>query len=77
MGKKAAVGRETLPIPDRPQVGLVTYDAKDPRFANAYILRIPGAGNPFPLAEDEWQAVADRLPKARRKRSQPPKRRRG
>ena len=24
------VGREILPIPDRPHVGLVTYDAKDP-----------------------------------------------
>jgi predicted RNA-binding protein with PUA-like domain len=50
---------------------------EDPRFANAYILRVPGAGNPFPLTEDEWQAVASRLPKARRKRSQPSKGRRG
>ncbi len=24
------LGRETLPIPDRPHMGLVTYDAKDP-----------------------------------------------
>jgi arylsulfatase A-like enzyme len=30
MGQDGSVGRETLPIPDRPQVGLVTYDAKDP-----------------------------------------------
>jgi arylsulfatase A-like enzyme len=30
MGQNGSVGRETLPIPDRQQVGLVTYDAKDP-----------------------------------------------
>jgi arylsulfatase len=30
MGQDGSVGRETLPIPDRPHVGLVTYDAKDP-----------------------------------------------
>jgi arylsulfatase A-like enzyme len=30
MGQDGSVGREVLPIPDRQQVGLVTYDAKDP-----------------------------------------------
>src|SRR5215207_3633851 len=30
MGQDGSVGRETLPIPHRSQVGLVTYDAKDP-----------------------------------------------
>ena len=30
MGQDGSVGRETLPIPHRQQVGLVTYDAKDP-----------------------------------------------
>jgi arylsulfatase A-like enzyme len=30
MAKDASVGREVLPIPDRPHTGLVTYDAKDP-----------------------------------------------
>ena len=30
MAQEASVGREVLPIPDQQQVGLVTYDAKDP-----------------------------------------------
>ena len=30
MGQNGSVGRETLPIPDRPHIGLITYDAKDP-----------------------------------------------
>jgi arylsulfatase len=30
MTQDGAVGREVLPIPDRPYAGLVTYDAKDP-----------------------------------------------
>jgi Sulfatase len=30
MGQDGSIGRETLPIPDRPHVGLTTYDAKDP-----------------------------------------------
>jgi arylsulfatase A-like enzyme len=30
MGQDGSVGRETLPIPHRQQVGLVTYDANDP-----------------------------------------------
>jgi arylsulfatase A-like enzyme len=30
MGQYGSVGRETLPIPDRPHVGSITYDAKDP-----------------------------------------------
>ena len=28
--ERDGLGREILPIPDRPHVGLVTYDAKDP-----------------------------------------------
>jgi hypothetical protein len=34
----------------------------DPRFSQALILRMPGGGNPFPLEEEEWKAIADRLP---------------
>jgi len=47
MGQDGSVGRETLPIPDRPQVGLVTYDAKDPatKFPAIEPLR-PPAGAP-------------------------------
>ncbi|HEV2919458.1 MAG TPA: arylsulfatase, partial [Actinomycetota bacterium] len=30
MGQDDSIGREVLPIPERPHVGLVTYDAKDP-----------------------------------------------
>jgi hypothetical protein len=29
-GGRDNIGREHLPIPDRPFAGLVTYDAKDP-----------------------------------------------
>jgi hypothetical protein len=41
------MGREVLPIPDRPHVGLVTYDAKDPatKFPPIEPLR-PPAGAP-------------------------------
>jgi arylsulfatase len=47
MGQDAWVGRETLPIPDRPQVGLVTYDAKDPDTAFPPIEPLrPPAGAP-------------------------------
>jgi arylsulfatase A-like enzyme len=47
MGQDSSVGRETLPIPHRPQVGLVTYDAKDPAtsFPRIEPLR-PPAGAP-------------------------------
>jgi arylsulfatase len=47
MGQDASVGRETLPIPDRPHIGLVTYDAKDPatKFPPIEPLR-PPAGAP-------------------------------
>jgi hypothetical protein len=40
-------GRESLPIPDRPHIGLVTYDAKDPdtKFPPIEPLR-PPAGAP-------------------------------
>ena len=30
MAAKTHIGREVLPIPDRPYLGHVTYDAKDP-----------------------------------------------
>ena len=30
MSEQGAIQRAILPIPDRPHVGLVTYDAKDP-----------------------------------------------
>ena len=30
MAQSGSGGRESLPIPDRPHIGLVTYDAKDP-----------------------------------------------
>jgi hypothetical protein len=30
MTENGTVGREILPIPDRPYAGLVTYDAEDP-----------------------------------------------
>src|SRR5215217_5093823 len=30
MEREPATGRSNLPIPERPHVGLVTYDAKDP-----------------------------------------------
>jgi hypothetical protein len=45
MAQDASVGREVLPIPDRPQVGLVTYDAKDPatKFPPIEPLRPPRA----------------------------------
>src|SRR5215218_9135940 len=44
MAKDASVGREVLPIPDRPHIGLVTYDAKDPdtSFPPIEPLRPPG-----------------------------------
>jgi arylsulfatase A-like enzyme len=47
MGQNGSVGRETLPIPDRPHIGLVTYDAKDPatKFPPIEPLR-PPAGAP-------------------------------
>jgi EVE domain len=34
----------------------------DPRFAHALILRMAGGRNPFPLEEDEWAAITDRVP---------------
>ena len=30
MAERDEIQRQVLPIPDRPHVGLVTYDAKDP-----------------------------------------------
>jgi arylsulfatase len=47
MGQDSSVGRETLPIPDRPPVGLVTYDAKDPATSFPPIAPLrPPAGAP-------------------------------
>src|SRR5215217_5461763 len=47
MAQGGSGARESLPIPDRPQVGLVTYDAKDPdtKFPPIEPLR-PPAGAP-------------------------------
>lgn len=36
--------------------------AKDTRFVNALILRMPGGRNPFPLTEEEWHAIISRRP---------------
>ena len=50
------VGRESLPIPDRPRTGLVTYDAKDPdtSFPPIEPLRPPtGAPNVFIVLIDD------------------------
>jgi arylsulfatase len=47
MGQNGSVGRETLPIPDRPHIGLITYDAKDPETAFPPIEPLrPPAGAP-------------------------------
>jgi arylsulfatase A-like enzyme len=56
MGQDGPVGRETLPIPHRPQVGLVTYDAKDPatKFPPIEPLRPPpGAPNVLVVLLDD------------------------
>jgi arylsulfatase A-like enzyme len=47
MAQASSGGRESLPIPDRPHIGLVTYDAKDPdtKFPPIEPLR-PPAGAP-------------------------------
>jgi len=50
------LGREILPVPDRPNVGLVTYDAKDPdtSFADIEPLRPPdGAPNVLIILLDD------------------------
>jgi uncharacterized protein YndB with AHSA1/START domain len=31
--------------------------SRDPNFAHALILRMPGGGNPFPLTESEWRVI--------------------
>jgi hypothetical protein len=48
MAQSGSGGREHLPIPDRPHIGLVTYDAKDPdtKFPPIEPLR-PPAGRPM------------------------------
>ena len=58
MGQNGSVGRETLPIPDRPHIGLVTYDAKDPatKFPPIEPLRPPaGAPNVLVVLLDQVQ----------------------
>lgn len=40
--------------------------SKDPDFADALILRMPGGGNPFPLSQAEWQAIISRRPRSGR-----------
>lgn len=34
----------------------------DPRFARSEIMRAPRGGNPFPVTDEEWTAIAERLP---------------
>ena len=47
MSEKAAISRTVLPIPDRPPVGLTTFDAKDPDTKFPPIERLqPPAGAP-------------------------------
>lgn len=33
----------------------------DPRFADAQILKIPKAANPFPVSDEEWDAICSRI----------------
>ena len=33
----------------------------DERFRTALVLRMPAGGNPFPLSDAEWQAIADHV----------------
>ena len=40
MQREPTAGRHNLPIPQRPHVGLVTYDAKDPARAQQYLDRV-------------------------------------
>lgn len=42
---------------------LATELRGDPRFWEATILRTPRAANPHPLAAEEWEAIAERLPR--------------
>ena len=60
-------GRETLPIPDRPHVGLITYDAKDPdtSFPPIEPLR-PPAGAPNVLVVLHRRRRLRRLERLRR-----------
>ena len=47
MEREPATGRNHLPIPNRPHVGLVTYDAKDPATTFPPIEQLrPPAGAP-------------------------------
>ena len=54
---------EPLPEPIRRPVL-----AADPDFVDAAIIRMPGGGNPFPVSDAQWQAIASRLaPEVRRR----------
>lgn len=46
----------------------------DPRFAGASILRTPRFANPHPLTSEQWNAIADRLPRRRTRRASPARR---
>jgi predicted RNA-binding protein with PUA-like domain len=41
---------------------LATDLRRDPRFANASILRMPRGGNPHGLSKEEWRAILDQCP---------------
>jgi 5-methylcytosine-specific restriction protein A len=48
--------------------------ASDPDFADSAIIRMPGGGNPFPVTDEQWQAVVSRIatPARRRTRANSP-----
>jgi hypothetical protein len=62
MPEPGPIERGSLPIPDRPHVGLVTYDAKDPntKYPPIAPLRPPeGAPNVLViLLDDAWMAAS-------------------
>jgi hypothetical protein len=33
----------------------------DPRFENAKIITIPHAANPFPVTDEQWDAICSRI----------------
>ena len=35
----------------------------DQRFQDAMVIRMPAGGNPFPLTDQEWHAIAERVPR--------------
>lgn len=54
---RVALDLRTLPHPV-PRTEL----RADPRFAGSQIIRAPRGGNPFPVTDSEWAALAERLP---------------